>query len=527
MIDTFRTSMTIEHRTRQRLIEAAVKILSETEFRDDLIDRMAAMSGYGRERVLRFFRNSDDVIIALYNRFASDLESRITDLPEAPLADRFRAMMSIKRETMLPFREALKKLSPKFLDRQDVVGVLSSETEAIRTRVRGVIGAVIEGATDHDGQSTTDLSNALYSAYLAIMWLWLRDEDGSETLANGVARAISFSSPYLDNAALRLPLKMFGVLQRTVVVEDRVAHEKAVEILKALFAHRRLLADSGACEELPCKTCHAIHVPKTAYFISTGQPIHMLLPAFPAKSPNPKKTIGKLPDMAEHQALLYLGDICRKLSKFHGPGVRLTICSDGHVFSDLVGVLDDDVTAYGAELARMISSLDLEDVIDTFALTDLYENVNFDTMRLNLAQHYSQTIEVLRTRAASNEQVRSTVDGIQRFLFEDRSALEPERSRTQIRNECRELAYQVVQRSDGWGRLLADCFPMALRLSIHPQSPHSEKIGILLGDADDVWLTPWHSVAVKTGDRFKMMKRAEAEALGARLVDSAMPYYEL
>ena len=81
------------------------------------------------------------------------------------------------------------------------------------------------------------------------------------------------------------------------------------------------------------------------------------------------------------------------------------------------------------------------------------------------------------------------------------------------------LAYQVVQRSDAWGRLLADCFPTALRLSIHPQPPHSEKIGILLGDADDVWITPWHGVAVWWAGRWRLMKRSDAEELGARLVE--------
>ena len=32
------------------------------------------------------------------------------------------------------------------------------------------------------------------------------------------------------------------------------------------------------------------------------------------------------------------------------PGARITICSDGRVFSDLVGVCDKDVTNYGIEI---------------------------------------------------------------------------------------------------------------------------------------------------------------------------------
>ena len=115
-------------------------------------------------------------------------------------------------------------------------------------------------------------------------------------------------------------------------------------------------------------------------------------------------------------------------------------------------------------------------------------------------------------------------NGIQRFLFEDRAVIDAGKSRTQIREECKDRTYEVIRRSDAWGRLVADCFPAALRFSIHPQPPHSEKIGILLGESADVWLTPWHGVALRQGGRFRLIKRKDAEALGARLVDNS--YFE-
>jgi len=77
----------------------------------------------------------------------------------------------------------------------------------------------------------------------------------------------------------------------------------------------------------------------------------------------------------------------------------------------------------------------------------------------------------------------------------------------------------VMQRSEAWGRLLSDCFPGALRLSIHPQSPHAEKIGIRLGEATDAWITPWHGVSVESAGSFQLMRLSEAGALGARVVN--------
>src|SRR5262249_18339107 len=121
---------------------------------------------------------------------------------------------------------------------------------------------------------------------------------------------------------------------------------------------------------------------------------------------------------------------------------------------------------------------------------------------------------------------RVLFDGIHRFLFEDRVVLEPHKTRSQVRRECKALAYAVIQRSNAWSHLVASEFPKALRLSIHPQAPHARKIGIRLtrpprmGEKEDVWLTPWHGVAVRDPwGHWAFMRRHDAEAIaGARIV---------
>jgi pyoverdine/dityrosine biosynthesis protein Dit1 len=135
-----------------------------------------------------------------------------------------------------------------------------------------------------------------------------------------------------------------------------------------------------------------------------------------------------------------------------------------------------------------------------------------------------------RSRISSkpSDHHRQLYNGIHRFLFEDQVVLQPHKSRTQVRNECKGLAYHVIQRSNAWSRLIAECFPNALRLSIHPQDPHAEKIGILLTEAEDNWLTPWHGVVVLDESRFKLMRRQRAEELGAKVVerDGRASHYE-
>lgn len=520
-----------EHRIRQRLVEAAIEDLAKNGYDDSLLERVIKSSGYDQMRVRTYFQTNADIVIALYSRFAADLEARITELPEGTLAERFGALMRVKFEIMEPYRQTLAGLSVILSGRNGNPGVLSAETETIRVRVRSVIAETVEGASDHSnsaGSSTELITRNLYSIYLAIMWLWSKDASGkkAERMLRAACGTLSFSTPYLSGAALRLPLKFGGLVQRSLVENDPKIEARAVEILRILFRHRRMLPEGEACRTSPCSRCFAFHLSKTVYYVAADRPLHLILPAFPAKSPNRRKTLGPLPDMADEQALLFLAEVCGQISEVYSPGVRITICSDGHVFSDLVGVSDPDVTAYGNELSAIIARLGIGDMIDTFSLSDLFEKVELPEMRSNLHRHYEKSIESIKERASKFPQAGTLINGIHRFLFEDNLEVDPTRSRTQVRNECRSLAYQVVQRSDGWGRLLSDCFPMALRLSIHPQGPHSDKIGILLGRSSDVWLTPWHSVAVKSADGFTLMKRHEAEAAGAR-ISSDGKYYEL
>lgn len=305
------------------------------------------------------------------------------------------------------------------------------------------------------------------------------------------------------------------------------ADDTSERILRALFRHRRLQPVAGACAERPCVECLGPHLTKVRRFVVKGEPVHMLLPAFPAKSPNPRKVLGRLPDMAEELALKYLEEVCREIQKVYTPGARVTVCSDGRVFSDLVGVADADVTEYGRALASMLERLGAAS-LDTLNLEDLFDIEDSAALRAQLCARYADPLELIEERVRAHERHRALFNGVHRFLFEDRLVIEPGKSRNRLRNECKGRALRVIQRSEAWGRLIRECFPAALRLSIHPQPPHSEKIGIMLGDAEDAWLTPWHGVALKAGGRFRLVRRHEAEALGAEVArrDGRASHYE-
>jgi pyoverdine/dityrosine biosynthesis protein Dit1 len=264
------------------------------------------------------------------------------------------------------------------------------------------------------------------------------------------------------------------------------------------------------------------------FAIMQSKPVTFVLPAFPGKSPNSAKVIGPLPDMAERRALKFLGRLCDQIRKIYAPGAQIILCSDGRVFSDVVGMREEDVTAYQEELTTLIEELGLPDIL-TFNLDELCHGLDFDRVRRMLMAQYGKSPESLKEKirrcgtpseSSEDSEAQRMYCGITRFLVEDAMFPGQTKSRTAIQKDAKVRAYEVILRSNAWSELIAERFHDAVRLSIHPQACGSAKLGIRLL-ANESWMTPWHGVAVETGEGFVLMKKWEAENLGAHLVVDA------
>lgn len=260
-----------------------------------------------------------------------------------------------------------------------------------------------------------------------------------------------------------------------------------------------------------------VHLSRILSYVRARRPVELILPAFPAKSPNREKTLGPLPDYGEALALKRMQRLCDSIAQVYEPGAQVVICSDGRVFSDLVHVPDPHVTAYGLAIRDLIERLDLHS-LRIFNLEDAMPSTrDYGQMRDVLVQDHAETLEQIRERVIANEDEKQLFNGIHRFLFEDVVVLKPELSRSKSREVSKRAAYGVIQRSHAWSHLLAGVFENAVRLSIHPQSPSSVKIGVRLLPSEDIWRTPWHSTVLFDGQVHKLVPRREAERQGARL----------
>ena len=506
-------------RSHLRILEAAFATLRTRGWEALAMKEVAEQAGVSVGLVCRNFPTRDHFAFALYDRLAEDLLARASDLAPGSTVDRFFEVMQWKLDLLEPHRDTLTALAGVAIDPRARAGVMSGATESVRAKVAGVFELVVAGATDAaaDVPATARL---LYALHLLMVLAWIQLAPGARLpleVWRPMASTLSPNLPLIAGATGPMLLNLFGGAAPS-------AENVADAVLSPILRRVRVDAEHAQADLGPLR---ALHRPRIQSFIDRGAPIQLVLPAFPAKSPNPRKVLGRGPDMAEWLALRSLRELLAQIAVVHEPGAELVLCSDGAVFADLVGVSDAEVRSYRRELEGLARSLELR--VRVFDLDDAFALPSAARARTQLMSRYGGTVEELRERSANSIATRRMVDGIHRFLFEDDLGRGEPGTRSQLKRATHERAHEVVLRSEAWSNLVAAAFPRALRLSIHPQLPVSAKLGIHLIDTDDAWLTPWHGCAVLDGDRFRLMRRADAEERGAvqRTSEDGLAYLEL
>lgn len=121
---------------------------------------------------------------------------------------------------------------------------------------------------------------------------------------------VSVSLPELVNSATDDPIKIIA--------------KKALQIIQSY----------GVNEHTDNQDFSTLFLPIVAGHVKNNTPIKLVLPAFPAKSPNRvDKVLGYLPDLGEELALAHLDGMCETIAEFYGPGAEVHIASDGIVYS--------------------------------------------------------------------------------------------------------------------------------------------------------------------------------------------------
>lgn len=246
----------------------------------------------------------------------------------------------------------------------------------------------------------------------------------------------------------------------------------------------------------------------------------IVLPSFPYKSINTTdKVMSALPDLGEEVALARIEKLRKTLARKLKTPVKFIICSDGFAFNDLKGIPDSNVLDYRKHLISMAS---LYPHIDVKSLYDLIPDISSENRIEALMSGFGASSSALKKSIVNDTSLATLYNNLTIFAKHDLRKHDDE-SKKAFRIRCKEVAFNMVSRSDAWANLIADRYPNAIRLSIHPYKDVSKKFPIaLIPSVDGRWRTPWHNVPVITGSTpfntaVKLSSRKDAIKDGAHL----------
>ncbi|KAG5916374.1 hypothetical protein E4U42_007686 [Claviceps africana] len=260
-----------------------------------------------------------------------------------------------------------------------------------------------------------------------------------------------------------------------------------------------------------------------SHFTRRGQAVEFCLPAFPCKSSSTGKVLSKAPDLGEYLALENMHNFLLDIEAIYEPGAKLWIISDGHVFSDCIGVDDDVVDRYGARLQAMNQ--------DIVRLQGGKERIGFRSLPQLFASHCSSGGELAGARETYNmlpdlvhhiatkmtceaemcrkilmmgfqlddAELRNMLSaqdasmialyrGFSKFMLEDLTTNKytSHLSRSQLRKKSAKVAFEMMQRNQAYSNLVQILFPHHVRLSIHAHDNAGPKFGIQMLGRDVV-----------------------------------------
>lgn len=294
---------------------------------------------------------------------------------------------------------------------------------------------------------------------------------------------------------------------------------------------------------------------RVRYYTNRNLKIEAVLPAFPCKSSNMQKVNGCVPDKGEELALRTLLKFTKDVEAFYPPGMRIWIVSDGHVFSDCIGVDDDKVDDFSALLHKLfkgiapesenIGFVGLKDVFFNGAGASRFNNKWVSEIEL---KHYCGTkinpdaelcrqilmmgcdtdCGKLKTQIEIPNHPRLHLyRGFSRFMVEDLCLLPffENASRKYFKRTVCKVAFEMIKRNDAYSNLVELIFPHHLRFSIHAHTNSGPKYGIKVVspkmcktirnlDSDETPTfedllhipTPWHNCVVKINDELYLTK---------------------
>ena len=111
-------------RTRALILETALDLFARKGYAETTLRDIAAEADCSLGLAYRYFARKEEMVLALYERLASELEEEVAGLPALPLAKRFVATMEADLRRLTPHRATMGVLFTAGLAPDSPVAVL-------------------------------------------------------------------------------------------------------------------------------------------------------------------------------------------------------------------------------------------------------------------------------------------------------------------------------------------------------------------------------------------------------------------
>lgn len=336
------------------------------------------------------------------------------------------------------------------------------------------------------------------------------------------AESIQTFSPFRLGFNKTLSLEVSNIMTRLAVDEALVKH------IAEIIASYRIIGPSDRYEDgMKPKMLDTIRC-----FVAKQEPINMVVPAYPFKSPNHEsKVLGPDPDVGERMTLQHFNSIGARIQQIYPPGGHVTIVSDGPCYNDLLVVSDKEVFEYAKGLHRITESLGLKHL----EFTDIFELAGSESSPITV-EEYASRIGMLKERLfvsflpagynfdediKKDQNALLTYRGYIKFLESDLATFFREKSmgKSAAKKYSSKVARSMIERGKAFSALVARNSPLHVRLSIHT-SDNTGKLSVALlphKRYSNFPVTPWHNTPYLDGTN-------ESLSLGRKPTDSDVTY---
>lgn len=251
-------------------------------------------------------------------------------------------------------------------------------------------------------------------------------------------------------------------------------------------------------------------------FIENNEPIAFSMLGYPMKSPNNRdKVLGTLPDYAEKVSLTNFARLNHEIRKVYTRGARITLISDGYMFSDILDVPDSTVTEY-VDMNKDYSSLM---PIEWYDAADFYsKKKSLREVREKITAQFGITPEELERRIMMDPDVHSLYLGMIKFMNLD-IAIRDFPSKSKLQQAAKKLAREMMFRNEAYSALIRSEFPNHIRLSMHQSINNGTKFSFQLIPSPKAWTSPWHcALAINKDGILETIHKRDAIARGMDIV---------